>query len=158
MNSQGVIFYKLDKHNKLQLLLITKNSLLEDIGGTSQICEEISNKTNFKIDFINSTDFKYNYELVNTKNNHTIFLVRASPDIELLNNDDFGKYEVAGINTLIKRSIIWMSVDKFKSYLNSNLINPRIKLYSLLSKFNIIQSELQTEEVMRQIKKCVFYR
>ena len=158
MNSQGVIFYKLDKHNKLQLLLITKNSLLEDIGGTSQICEEISNKTNFKIDFINSTDFKYNYELDNTKYNHKIFLVKATSDIASLNNTDFSNYQVSGINTLIKRTIRWISADKFKSYLDNNLINPRIKLYSLLSKFNMIQSELQTEEVMKQIKKCVFYR
>ena len=72
-----------------------------------------------------------------------------------MNNTDFSNYQVSGINTLIKRTIHWISADKFKSYLDSNLINPRLKLYGLLQKFNIIEYELQTEEVMRQIKKNI---
>ena len=156
--SCGVIFYKLDKNNKLQILLVTRNSILEDIGG---ICDNIDiqelllNKTNFKIDL---TELEYNYEIINNKYNHKILLIKASPDIATLTCSDFSNYEISGINTLIKRSIDWISIDKFKLYLNTNLISPRIKLYNLLSKFSIIESELQTEQVMKQIKNCVFYR
>ena len=56
--SVGVIFYKLDKNNKLKLLLYEKNSILEDIGGNNNnkfedIITHLLNKSNFKIDLNN---------------------------------------------------------------------------------------------------------
>ena len=155
------MFYKLDDNdNKLKILLYEKNSILEDIGGyinniniTDDIIYHLLNKSNFKIDI---NHIKHNHIIHNKIHEHKILLIKASTNIEKLTQQDFGKYEIYGINTLIKRTINWIDIDKFKIFFNSNLIHSRIKTYNLLNIFDIILEELQNDKVMKQIRKCVF--
>ena len=163
-NSIGIIFYKLDKKdNKIKILLYDKNSILEDIGGIliknnedNTAIYHLLNKTNFVIDLSLENKLNYNYFAYNKKYSHKILLIKADDDIINLTSTDFSKYEISGLNTLIKRTINWIDIDKFKIYFKNNLINPRIKLDYLLYIFNNISEELKNIEVMKQIKKCVF--
>jgi hypothetical protein len=156
--SIGVIFYKLDKDNKLKLLLYERNSILEDIGGNNNnnnlddIINHLLNKSNFKIDLNNII---HNHIIYNKNSNHKILLIKAPKNIANLTHLDFGKYEIYGINTLIKRTINWIDVDRFKIFYNTNLIHPRIKSYNLLNIFDVINEELNNDKVMNQIKRCI---
>ena len=156
IKSIGVIFYRFH-NNKLQLLLCEKDSIYQDIGGNvtnqenllKQLKFHIRNITNFKIDIntnsiSNNQDFN-NY-IYNSKSQKIIYFIKANKYIANLNISDFGKYQVVNINTLIKRNIIWIDIDKFnngdfKKYLISkNLVCDDLYFSNLYDFLNVLSN------------------
>jgi len=162
INSIGIIFYRFH-NNKLELLLFEKDSIYQDLGGNvtsqenllKQLKFHIRNITNFKIDIninnINDNQDFNNY-IYNSKSQKLLYFIKANKYIANLNNLDFGKYQVVNINTLVKRNIVWIDIDKFNnSGFKKYLISKNLVCDELYYNVNHISQQYKLEDTLIKI-------
>ena len=157
----GMIFYRINKLNEIELLVIKNDkSIYEDIGGKTDkldnkfvdtLFREVEEETNNVINksivkeeygiidkCINENNYsKLNY-IYNNSSKYLIVLCKANKAITALTSNDFGKYELLNEKIVKTREIEWVSL---KSFLK-NPIHRRINIKGLESKFKKIQKTL----------------
>ena len=157
----GMIFYRINKSNEIELLLIKNDkSIYEDIGGKTDkidnrfvdtLFREVEEETNKVINksivkeeyclidnCINENNYsKLNY-VYNFSSKYLIVLCKANKVISDLTSNDFGKHELLNEKIVKTRKIEWISL---KSFLTKP-IHPRIYIKGLESKFKKLQKTL----------------
>jgi len=155
--SCSVIFYKI-ANNKLYLLLIQKNNKYYDIGGIiknndyiNSMKTYIQNKTNFIIN-LDNYDININNLIYITSIRHLIQFIEADGYVSSLNKSDFSKYEIEGVNNIIKRDIVWINKDDLKIFNKYNLVDKKLIEPEVLIKMNNLYHKQNINTTLNNIK------